>query len=245
MDSADRPRRAQASPFYLAAEIFLVLALGAILVKAVPLAHVLEGGWAGRFYSPVRILVLIGFIAWLLSLTGQNWRDMGVRRPDSWPRAIGLGVTAFVVIFLIDQIVVRSLLRAADFPEANISGFSVITGNVWEFLYWAGPMTWLVGGIGEEFIGRAYLISRLAAVFGGSSRTNWAIALVLASIVFGLGHAYQGVSGMISTGVGGALYGLVYLLAGRNIWPAVIAHGLADVLGFTAIFAGVADMGGG
>ena len=71
-EPAAAPAKERASRLYLLAEILVVLAVAAVLVKAVPLSQVLHGGWGGRLYSPVRTLAELGFIAWFLSRTGQS-----------------------------------------------------------------------------------------------------------------------------------------------------------------------------
>ena len=243
-EPAAGPARPRAARLYLLVASVVVLTVAAVLVQAVPLGKVLND-WSGRLYSPVRTLVELAFIAWLLSRTGQSWRDFGVRRPASWPRAISLGLAGSVAIFLIDQLIVRPALRYSGVAGGDIGGLRVIEGNWLEYLYWAGPMTLFVAAIGEEFIGRAYLINRVAALTGGEGRAAWTVAVLVSAAVFGLAHAYQGIGGMIGTGVVGACFGVLYLLARRNIWPAVIAHAATDLFGFTAIFAGLADTGAG
>jgi len=53
-----------------------------------------------------------------------------------------------------------------------------------------------------------------------------------------VGHQYQGPSGMITAGLGGFVFGLLYLVAGRNLWVSVIAHGMMDTVGFLLLFLG-------
>jgi hypothetical protein len=223
---------------YLLAEIAFVLGVEAVLVQAVPLSQVLNGGWAGRLYSPTRVVLVLILIGWLLHRTGSSWSEIGVRRPASWPRTIGLGVAGFIVIFLVDQVLIRPAIDALGLGAGSIGGLTVIQGNLLEYLYWAGPMTVFVAAIGEEFVGRAYLISRIETAIGSNGPGASLLALLLSSIIFGLGHAYQGPAGIVGTGAIGFLFGLLFLIAGRNIWAAVIAHGLTDVFGFTMIYLG-------
>src|SRR5436853_102010 len=95
----------------------------------------------------------------------------------------------------------------------------------------------LAAGFGEEFVYRGYLLTRIARVLGDTPRA-WLAALVVTSIVFGVGHQYQGLSGMITAGLGGFVFGLLYLVTGRNLWVSVIAHGTMDTVGFLLLFLG-------
>jgi membrane protease YdiL (CAAX protease family) len=59
---------------------------------------------------------------------------------------------------------------------------------------------------------------------------------VLVSILFGYGHYYKGASGVIDSGVAGLILGSAYMLAGRNLWANIFAHGLIDTFGIIDAF---------
>jgi hypothetical protein len=71
------------------------------------------------------------------------------------------------------------------------------------------------------------------------STRAWIAAIVVSSVVFGLLHMYQGLSGMIATGLTGLVLGWLYLATGRNLWAPIIAHGVMDTSGFLMIYFGV------
>jgi len=58
---------------------------------------------------------------------------------------------------------------------------------------------WTTVAFGEEMLGRVFLIDRFEAVFKGVPGAT-ALSVILASILFGLAHAYQGPSGVILAG---------------------------------------------
>src|SRR2546422_6183160 len=55
-------------------------------------------------------------------------------------------------------------------------------------------VAWTLAAFGEEFVYRGYLLTRIARVLGDTPRA-WLGALAVTSMLFGAGHAYQGVSG--------------------------------------------------
>jgi len=67
------------------------------------------------------------------------------------------------------------------------------------------------------------------------------IAVVLAAVVFGLGHWPQGLAGVALTGTLGLGLGAI-LLYHRSLWVAVLAHGFFDATSF-ALLASVERMG--
>jgi membrane protease YdiL (CAAX protease family) len=84
----------------------------------------------------------------------------------------------------------------------------------------------LTAGICEETAFRGYLLTRVR-LYGKTKR--WIIPVILASLSFGSGHAYQGMGGFILITIYGSMFALLYLYSG-SLWPAVIAHFLQDAL---------------
>ena len=58
------------------------------------------------------------------------------------------------------------------------------------------------------------------------------------SILFGYGHYYKGPSGVIDSGIAGLILGTVFMLAGRNLWVCILAHGFIDTFGVIDAFFG-------
>lgn len=83
----------------------------------------------------------------------------------------------------------------------------------------------LNAGLSEELFFRLLLPLLLTLVLG-----NALLAFVLASVVFGAVHAYQGWVGVLATTVLGAAFGALYLWTG-NIWIAAAGHALLDTVG--------------
>ena len=97
---------------------------------------------------------------------------------------------------------------------------------------------WTTIALGEEMLFRAFLTNGLASLFPGA-RGRWAFALIGSSVVFGLAHFSWGFTGIVETTIMGLFFGIVYLRSGRNLWITIIAHSLANTLGFILVFAGV------
>jgi hypothetical protein len=63
-------------------------------------------------------------------------------------------------------------------------------------------------------------------------------ALTGQAVLFGAAHFYQGPAGMVGTAVTGFILGAATLFFGRTLWPAIVAHGLANSLGFAMMYLG-------
>jgi len=82
----------------------------------------------------------------------------------------------------------------------------------------------LTAGISEEFVFRGFLFFILLIIFPSF---NPFVAMIIVSVIFGLLHIYQGLSGIIKTLLFGAFFGLLYLVTG-SIIPGMILHFIGD-----------------
>jgi len=149
----------------------------------------------------------------------------------NWWTSIGIGlVVGLAIHFLIDPLIIPLTEKMTGSPM-DLSQFANVHGDAGEF------MTLLIvalvfGGIIEEICFRGFFIGWGVALFGARS----ALPLVLIiSVVFSIGHWYQGPSGAIVTGIGSVVFGLVYIATGYKLLPAIATH-------MTSNFFGVLDL---
>ena len=122
-----------------------------------------------------------------------------------------------------------SLLGGAQMARMVRAGEALPSGALAALLprtsgerFWAGLIA-LNAGLSEELFFRLVLPLLLYAVTGQAT-----LAFVLAVVIFGLGHAYQGLWGIVMTGLVGLMLGLVYLYSG-NLWLAIGIHAGIDL----------------
>ena len=96
--------------------------------------------------------------------------------------------------------------------------------------YWLGVS--LTAGIGEEIIFHGFLFFILQAVFPNMPIL---LALAIASAIFGIGHAYQGIRGVAITAGIGALLGSLFLVTGSLI-PSMFLHFILDISSVFSLF---------
>ena len=86
---------------------------------------------------------------------------------------------------------------------------------------------WLVcitAGICEEVVYRGFLLH----YFHVPLHLNLTWALVVASVIFGIGHLYQGIAGAVQTVVIGFVLGILFLLTGNLLLP-IVVHAVMDL----------------
>lgn len=79
--------------------------------------------------------------------------------------------------------------------------------------------------IGEEIVFRGFLFFILGQSIPGASPY---LILVIGAFIFGVAHMYQGISGIIRTGLTGALLGALYLTSGALLFS-IILHFIIDI----------------
>ena len=185
--------------------------------------------------NEVPILVVIGLLSFRLRDGG--WSAMGFRRPHSWPHLLGIAVAAAVIAVLAGELIIGPIAEKFWPPPKMPSMAAGISGNPWPALK-ALLIVWTFAAFGEEVAYRGYLMAR-GADLGARSTPAWWISMLFVSLVFGFGHYYKGPAGIAESTFSGLVLGTAYLLAGRNLWASVLAHGFMDTVGIAALFLGV------
>lgn len=224
------PKGSRSGRLRAALELALAAALvvGANVYEFVPIS---ETPW----------LVLIGWLS--LRLRGLGWRSVGLTRPASWARTIALAILAGIALQLLSEFVTEPLIERLTGQAADLSSFQSLVGNLPATLSMLA-LVWTLAAFGEEMSYRGYVLERAAAL-GHGSKTAYLVAMLVVSALFGLGHFYQGVSGVLGSTFSGLLFGTLYLASGRNLWLPILAHGFSDTIGLVLIYLGlVPELGG-
>ena len=206
-----------------------------LLPELLVAAALLAAGFVGLLpFSATPFLIVFGVVS--LWLRGEGTRAVGLAFRSDWGRTALAGIGAGIGYQCFSLYVAEPAIARLTGKLPDVSLFAPLAGNV-HFLLISLAVAWTLAAVGEEFVYRGYLLTRIARGLGNTPRV-WLGALAVTSILFGVGHRYQGASGMISAGLGGFAFGLLYLATGRNLWVAVIAHATMDTLGLLLLFLG-------
>jgi len=234
----------QTNKFAIFLEIAIILLpfwLGLFLSDNFEIDRISLGGDLVLLGGPLAYLGLIIslFLLWILSRSrGADRNTFGLIKPKSWLKTglqtLGIAAAVFGTVKLIINPVM------AAFPGGgfqDLSRFNYLEGDLPNLLIMLVNI-WITAAFLEEFIFRGYLANRLIDLIGNQSKLAWVIALVGQAFIFGLVHAYQSPVGMFKVGLIGLVFGVSYLLVGRNLWPLILAHGLIDSLDMISHFFG-------
>jgi membrane protease YdiL (CAAX protease family) len=185
-------------------------------------------------------IIPLFFLAWIsLYLRHMGWRDVGLRRPPSILGTIVMGIIIGIAFQFVDSLFIGPFLQQLTGEAVNLSAFSDLQGNL-PVLIASLFLTWTEAAFIEEMFFRAYLLNRLMDLFGHAP-LGITVALIVHAVLFGLGHTYQDITGVLDTFVAGLLLGVIYLLNRRNLWLNIIVHGIIDTTAFVLLYLGLAS----
>jgi membrane protease YdiL (CAAX protease family) len=169
-------------------------------------------------------------IVWiLLRRSGETLADLGWRF-DGFGRVLAYGTVAALGMFVVVNAALNSLL-AAILGGGTGAGLKALFRDPHEAPYWIAAA--IVGGGFAEELTRAFVLTRFERVFGGAGLV---LALAVSSVVFGLGHLYQGTTSAVSAGLSGLICALIFLRR-RRVVDAMVVHAVFDLLGIAAAYA--------
>lgn len=170
--------------------------------------------------SILRDLALMGLVFFFLWRNGEPLTHVGWDL-RSWGREAGLGALLFIP-FIIGVGLVQSFLQRLGFTVIEQPPPGLTVGGGGEIFL--ALVLLVVVAVSEETIFRGYLISR----FGALTKSA-AAAVLLASLVFSLGHGYQGSAGVVTVALVGMAFGTVYVWR-RNIVAVTVMHFLLNFM---------------
>jgi membrane protease YdiL (CAAX protease family) len=149
-----------------------------------------------------------------------SWLDAGSRGA-----AVMEGITAGMLIAIMLPAILAlwsQKIRAKAGKAAKRLAF-LLPSSLRERRWW-----WLVcitAGICEEVVYRGFLLHYFHMLPFHLSLT-WAI--VASSVIFGIGHLYQGVAGGVQTAVIGFVFAAMYVMTGSLLIP-IVVHAVMDL----------------
>lgn len=209
--------------------------LAAFLILVIPVSDIWSTRWLKRSTDPakkVKAYAGTTLTLWLASIavwTSERPGFLYRLRPEDMVK--GLAGSSFVVgcaigvmaMLLAQAVLVRrkpKLAAAAKKQMAKLDFFLPFTAR--ERAWFA--VVSVTAGICEETLYRGFLYRYFRDAW------HWGLlaAVIASAVVFGLAHGYQGLTGILATGVVGGLLAAIYLAAGSLLAPMVF-HALIDL----------------
>jgi membrane protease YdiL (CAAX protease family) len=180
---------------------------------------------------------IFGLVISLLTLWASkwNWTYFGLGKVNL-VHAIKFAFLFTLIIILINDIILSPLIESYLNSDIDLNAFDSLKGNSSTLIIYL-LLVWTLIAFGEEFFFRGYLMNRLNDLLR-SIKYPWLVSALLSSIVFGLAHSYQGISGMISTGIVGLILAISFYKNQQNLLVNILCHGIYDTYGLLMIYFG-------
>jgi len=147
----------------------------------------------------------------------------------------GIAAGIFIAILLPAVLALRSeAIRSKAGRAAKKLAFLLPSSHEERRWWW---LVCITAGVCEEFIYRGFLLHYFHVAPFHLSLT-W--ALVASSVIFGIGHLYQGLVGSVQTAVIGFIFGCLFLMTGSLLLP-MILHAVMDLRILVMLPAGFAE----
>jgi membrane protease YdiL (CAAX protease family) len=134
--------------------------------------------------------------------------------------AIGLGIFAILAQAIYVAAVSRNADKLAEIKEyiGELSNLAPQTRTESRLF----AMVSITAGVCEEILYRGLLLATLVSLVG-----TWP-AIAITSLIFGLGHAYQGIFGIAKTGLIGLALAWLTVSSG-SLFIAIVLHAVVDL----------------
>jgi len=174
----------------------------------------------------LRDLALVSLILFFIwrnneSVTWIGWTFNNSRKE------IALGIMLFLPFCFGTGLLEKGLrVIGLSVPSTPLPSFLAARGVV-EFLL--ALVLVVIVALAEETIFRGYLTLRFKAI-----TANPTAAVLLSAAIFSLGHGYEGSAGVVTVGVMGIVFALVYMWRQSLVAP-IVMHFLQDFIGIVLL----------
>lgn len=175
-------------------------------------------GVSGVMLSDLALVTLVCFFLWH---NGEKFSKIGWVS-KGYGKEIIIGVLLYIPL-VYGLSYVEQWLQAAglSFPKGHVPSFLEPTGLGQQI---AATVMIIVVAVSEETIFRGYLILRFKSITRSLIAT-----VVISSVIFSIGHGYEGAGGVVIVGIMGAVFAVIYLWRKSLVAP-VVMHFMQDFL---------------
>lgn len=181
--------------------------------------HIEQIGFWGN--ALMRSFATVGTATALLYFRKQSWKNLGLTKPNNIWKMLGIVAITFIatiVCIIVYKIISPSPQEAAEVSEEIVEvikkslpyQISIV------FFIWTESML-------EELQDRGFSFNRFESLLG-NKLISTILAVLIQAVIFGFRHSYDFSDRSITTGLIGLVFGAMYVLSGRNLWPLIIAH---------------------
>jgi membrane protease YdiL (CAAX protease family) len=219
--------------------IKIVIEIAIVFITIVSIKHI------GDYFNIIgsgSIAIWCGIIVSTIFMKQKKlkWKELGFELPkglQNWLINILLAIGTVMLVFSIMGLIVKPLLENFGLtnPTDVADRFAFFMGKPFVFIPYLIVVVWFGAALGEEILFRGYLLNRLVDCTG-NNKSGIVLALIIHATIFGMLHIYQGLAGVIATGFIALIFGSIYFLIKRKLFPLIIAHAIINSISLIALY---------
>ncbi len=174
----------------------------------------------------LRDLSLLSLVLYFLWINRETLASIGLTFAKAGKELL-IGIWLYLPVVIMVGLLERALLAAGlSGPSERLAGLSAHKSTP---EYVLASVLVMVVAVTEETIFRGYLLIRFRNVLASTTA-----AVIVSSIIFSLGHGYEGSAGIVVTGTIGLVFALIALWR-RSLVAPIVMHFLQDFLGIVLL----------
>ncbi len=178
------------------------------------------GFWGNAIFKSIST---VGLATLLLYFRKQSWKDLGLIKPKNYGRLfiiVGVTLAGTIITMLVFQIFFAEMFQSESQSAAslNTQNAEKTIGAFVSILL----IVWLESML-EELQDRGFSLNRFESLFSKIPFST-VLAVLTQAAIFGFRHSYDLSERSMTTGLIGLVFGIAYVVTGRNLWPLIIAH---------------------
>jgi membrane protease YdiL (CAAX protease family) len=179
-------------------------------------------------------LVILGLMVISLLIRSEHISVVGFKRPKSWPGMLGFAFAGAALLQLFDAGIIMPILNRLTGQTIDYSGFAHLQGNLGQLALFL-VLSWTLAALGEELAYRGYFQKVLENLLG-SSLVGVLLTIGISSVIFGLAHTEQGLTGVCVTTIDALFFSWLKRKFDNNLWATILAHGFYNSLGVVLFY---------
>lgn len=176
----------------------------------------------------------------VIILVGLGWsaQSLGLQEPTNTILAASLSLVLVLVFYgqaFYIRLVARTAEGRAQLRQSMSGPLHMLPRTSKERGLWI--LLSMTAGFCEELLYRGFMPAYLVHIF---PHVPFFVAIIIAGVLFGIGHIYQKLPGVVGTGLMGLAFGFLYYFTGSLFLP-MIVHALFDMRLLLIDVSGIVD----
>ena len=190
-------------------------------------------------YPYLNVLLAFILVFFYSHFTSGLKLSLGFSKPKNLLKLVGITLGLAFTIHLFSYYILLSPIEKITGVPLSVGVFEQVKNNT-TILITSLIIGWVVGGFFEETIFRGFMISKFMEHI--NPKVGAILGAIFSSVLFGLLHSYQGITGQILLIINGLFIAAIYIVSKRNLWLCIFTHGFINTISMLNLYFGLIEL---